>query len=116
VAEVTVLYDEGCAFCTRLTARLAPLEGVSVTPIGSPEGARLLRDLSPADRYAALHVVDRDGRRRSGADALPILLRRFRGGSLPARLIERFPGVSARLYGLVARNRKYLSRLLRTPQ
>ena len=68
MAEATVLYDEGCAFCARLTARLARLDGVEVA-IGSAAGVRAaLRDLSPAQRYAALHIVDAEGRRRSGVN------------------------------------------------
>jgi predicted DCC family thiol-disulfide oxidoreductase YuxK len=114
--DVTVLFDERCALCTQLTARLGRLDGVSLAPIGSERGARLLRDLTLAERYSALHVVDADGGRRSGADALPPLLRRLRGGRLPAWLVERFPAAAARLYGLVARNRMRLSRILRVSQ
>lgn len=114
--DVTVLYDERCPLCARLTGPLGAVEGVSVAPIGSERGAQLLGDLTPAERYAALHVVDADGRRRSGADGLPPLLRRLRGGRFPAWLVERFPAAAALLYGLVARNRMRLSRALRVPQ
>jgi predicted DCC family thiol-disulfide oxidoreductase YuxK len=114
--DVTVLYDERCALCVRLTARLGSLDGVSLTPIGSERGARLLRDLTPADRYAALHVVDADGRRRSGVEALPPLLGRLPGGRPAARLVQRFPRASAYVYDLVARNRMRLSRPLRARQ
>lgn len=112
MAELTVLYDEGCALCTRLAARIAQLDSISVTPIGGSRGATLLRDLTPSERYASLHVVEAGRRRRSGAEALPLLLRPIRGGGLPARLVERFPGIAATAYDFVARNRMRLSRLL----
>lgn len=113
MGELTVLYDERCALCARLTTRVRSVEGVSVVAIGSERGARLLGDLTPAERYASLHVVDAEGRRRSGAAALPPLLRRLRRGRLTARLVERFPRAAACAYGLVARNRARLSRLPR---
>jgi predicted DCC family thiol-disulfide oxidoreductase YuxK len=112
VGDLTVLFDEGCALCVRLTGPLEAARGVSVVAIGSEAGARLLRELPPAERYASLHVVDAAGRRRSGADALPPLLRRVRGGRSAAWLVERFPGFAAVVYRLVARNRARLSRLL----
>jgi predicted DCC family thiol-disulfide oxidoreductase YuxK len=112
MGELTVLYDESCALCARLTTRLRTLDGVSVVPIGSDVGRGLLGDLTPDERYASLHLVGADGRRRSGVDALPPLLRRLRGGTSAAWLIGRFPHAAARVYGLVARNRTRLSSLL----
>ncbi len=112
VGELTVLYDEGCALCERLTGPFEAAQGVSVAAIGSETGARLLHQLPPEERYASLHVVDADGRRRSGADALPPLLRRVRGGRPAAWLVERLPRLAAVVYRLVARNRAGLSLLL----
>ena len=112
--DVTVLYDADCALCTALTRPLASRAGVTLMPIRSARGAALLADLPPAERNAALHVVDADGMRRSGADALPALARRVRGGRPAAWLIERFPRVAARGYDLVARNRMRLRPVRRT--
>ncbi len=109
--ELTVLYDEGCALCAGLSARLAGADTVSVAPIGSELGKRLLRDLTLGERYASMHVVDAEGTRRSGAEALPPVLRALRGGRLPARVVEVFPRTAALAYRLVARNRSRLSRV-----
>jgi predicted DCC family thiol-disulfide oxidoreductase YuxK len=110
VRDVTVLYDDRCALCASLTRPLGSLEGVSLAPIRSGRAAELLRDLAPDDRQATLHVVDADGTRRSGAEALPHLARRLRGGAAAAWVLERFPGTTARAYDLVAHNRMLLSR------
>ena len=110
--DVTVLYDADCAFCTSVARRLGSREGVSLAPIRSARGDELLGDLPAPGRDASLHVVDADGERRSGADALPDLVQRFPGGRPAAWLLERFPGVAARGYALVARNRMRLSRAL----
>jgi predicted DCC family thiol-disulfide oxidoreductase YuxK len=110
VPAVTVLYDDRCALCTTLVRRLGSREGVSLAPIRSARGAELLRDLPPAVRDTSLHVLEADGTRRSGAEALPGLARRLRGGRAAAWLLERFPGTAARAYDLVARNRMRLSR------
>jgi predicted DCC family thiol-disulfide oxidoreductase YuxK len=110
--EVTVLYDADCVLCTTLTRPLASRPGITLAPIRSERGATVLADLPPLERDGALHVVDADGTRHSGADALPDLARRLRGGRPAAWLVERFPGTAARSYDLVARNRMRLSRPL----
>jgi predicted DCC family thiol-disulfide oxidoreductase YuxK len=110
--EVTVLYDADCVLCTTLTRPLASRPGVTLAPIRSERGATVLADLPPLERDGALHVVDAAGTRHSGADALPDLARRLRGGRPAAWLVERFPGTAARSYDLVARNRMRLSRPL----
>ena len=110
--EVTVLYDADCAFCTSVARRLGSREGVSLAPIRSARGDQLLAALPATERDASLHVVDAAGARRSGAEALPELLRRFRGGRPAAWLVTRFPGAAVRAYALVARNRVRLSRPL----
>jgi predicted DCC family thiol-disulfide oxidoreductase YuxK len=113
MAELTVLYDEGCGFCTRLAARLARRPHITAAPIGSATGSHLLRDLSPAERYATVHVVDATGRRWSGGGALPPLLRKLRGGSLVAAVCEVFPRPTHLAYRVVARHRGLVSSLTR---
>jgi predicted DCC family thiol-disulfide oxidoreductase YuxK len=110
VAELTVLYDEGCGFCTLLARRLARSPRLAVAPIGSPLGSVLLRDLTPAERYAAVHVVDALGRRFTGGGALAPLARTFRGGTALAVAFDAFPAVTEHAYGVVARNRGLASR------
>ena len=114
--ELTLLYDEGCAFCTWVAGPFRSLDGVRVEPIGSERGDELLAGLTREERYASVHVVDAAGRRRSGAEALPPLLRRARGGRPAAWLVERFPRTAAWGYGLVSRHRSLLARVLRLDQ
>ena len=110
----TVLYDEGCGFCTVLAKRLERLgRDLEWAPIGSPTGERLLADLAPPARYAAVPVVDESGRRRSGGAAVPLVLARLPGGRIPSRVAAAFPRATDLGYELVARNRGSLSRLLR---
>jgi len=113
MAELTVLYDEGCGFCTRTALRVARPPRVVVAPIGSELGSVLLRDLTTEERYAAAHVVDAMGRRSSGGAVLGPLARTFPAGEPLAAVFEAFPGVTERLYGLVARNRGLISRMTR---
>jgi predicted DCC family thiol-disulfide oxidoreductase YuxK len=113
MAELTVLYDEGCGFCTRVALRLARSPRLAIAPIGSPLGSVLLRDLTSEERYAAVHVVDEVGRRSSGGAALALLARAFRGGAPLAAALDALPGATERAYGLVARNRGLVSRLTR---
>ena len=111
MADFTVLYDEGCGFCTRVAQRLARSRRVDIAPIGSPVGSVLLRDLTWAERYAVAHVVDALGRRSSGGAILAPLARTLRGGAPLAAALDAVPGATERLYGLVARNRRLVSRL-----
>lgn len=110
---MTVLYDEGCGFCTDLAAWLARRPGLRVASIGSAEGVVLLRDLTPAQRYDAVHVVDADGRRRTGGAALPPVLRLLPYGGVPSGILAALPGATERAYRLVARQRGLVSRTAR---
>ena len=113
MAELTVLYDEGCGFCTRVALWVARPPRIEIAPIGSPAGALLLRDLSDPERYATMHVVDAAGRRLSGGAALAPLARAIRGGAHLATALDAFPAVTDAAYELVARNRGLGSKLLR---
>jgi predicted DCC family thiol-disulfide oxidoreductase YuxK len=109
---ITVLYDESCSVCTRLAAWLARRDGVVAVGIGSPRGARELRDLPAAERTAAFHAIDAQGRRRSGGAALPLVLGALPGGTVPAALAASFPRLAELGYATIARHRRLLSRLL----
>jgi len=111
---LTVLYDEGCGFCTAVAGWLARFgRGLDVAPIGSATGERLLADLAAEERYATVHVVDASGRRRSGGAAVPPILALLPGGRIPSSVAAAFPHVTDRGYELVARNRRALSRVVR---
>ena len=111
----TVLYDEACGMCTALAQWLAErTEGdLAVAAIGSPTGDSLLRDLTPGERYARVHVVDGTGRRFSGGAAVPLVVAALPHGRPVAWLARRLPSATALGYGLVARHRGTISRLLR---
>jgi predicted DCC family thiol-disulfide oxidoreductase YuxK len=113
MAALTVLYDEGCGFCTRVAHRLARAGRIEIAPIGSQLGSVLLRDLASAERYAEAHLVDALGRRSSGGAVLAPIARTLKGGSALAAVFDAFPGATERLYGFVARNRGLVSRLTR---
>jgi predicted DCC family thiol-disulfide oxidoreductase YuxK len=107
------LYDEDCGFCTWLAVQLARRGGLAVAGIGSATGTRLLRDLPRERRYESVHVVDARGRRRSGAAALPVLLRALPRLAWAAAIVDAIPWPFARGYELVSRHRRVLSRVLR---
>src|SRR4051794_3425291 len=113
MAELTVLYDEGCGFCTRVALCVARPSRVEIAGIGSPVGSLLLRDLTQPERYASMHVVDGAGRRRSGGAALAPIARTFPGGTAIATFLDAFPGLTSAAYDLLARNRGLASRLVR---
>jgi predicted DCC family thiol-disulfide oxidoreductase YuxK len=112
---VTVLYDLDCGFCRwsigRLLAwdrarRLRPLA------IQSPEGQRLLADLTPEQRLASAHAVDAAGRRTSGGDALGPVAAVLPGGAPLVALARRAPGLARAGYRAVAGRRSLFGRLL----
>jgi predicted DCC family thiol-disulfide oxidoreductase YuxK len=109
-AAALVLYDEDCRLC-RATAGMLERRGVTVAGIGSDSGARWLRDLDPRARYAEFHAVDRVGRRRSGGDAVPLVLEALPYGRLPASMARRLPRLTALGYELISRNRSVLARV-----
>jgi predicted DCC family thiol-disulfide oxidoreductase YuxK len=112
---VTVLYDHDCGFCRwsvgRLLAwdrpgRLRPLA------IQSPEGQRLLADLTPEQRLTSAHAVDAAGRRTSGGDALAPVAAVLPAGAPLAALARRAPGLARAGYRAVADRRTLLGSLV----
>ena len=59
---------------------------------------------------AAWHLVGEDEGRVSGGMACPSVLRLLPGGSAPAAVLARFPGVLERGYGWVAEHRGALGK------
>jgi predicted DCC family thiol-disulfide oxidoreductase YuxK len=110
---LTVLYDEGCAFCTAVAEWVERRSAiVAIAPIGSSLGDRALRDLPSVRRYESVHVVDRKGRRRSGADALPTLFAAVPGLGRVGVLAAWFPGLARVGYAFVANHRRLVSRVV----
>ena len=82
-ARATVLYDRDCGFCRWTLARLLALDRAHrLRPVAlqSPEGRRLLPDMSEEQRLASAHVVTPDGHVYSGGDAVTPLLRHLPAG------------------------------------
>jgi predicted DCC family thiol-disulfide oxidoreductase YuxK len=60
----------------------------------------------------AVGLISPDGERFSGGAALAPLLRLLPGGSLPARLLARFPALTGRAYAWVTAHRSQLAKLV----
>jgi predicted DCC family thiol-disulfide oxidoreductase YuxK len=111
---VPVLYDPDCGFCRVTLAlflgwdRRGRLHPVA---LGSEEARALLRGMPDEQQMASWHVVEPDGVHSAGAAFGPVFAR-LPGGRPLARLSERFPGASERLYRWVADHRTVVGRAL----
>jgi len=112
---VIVLYDLDCGFCRWTAAwivRLDPGERLVAAPIQSPLGSELLADLPPADRLAAAHMIDDEGRRHSAGAAAAEVISALDRTHVLARVARISPRTTDRLYGAVARRRMYFGRFV----
>ena len=112
---VTVLYNSDCGFCRWSVGRLLAWDrGRRLRPLSiqSPEGQRLLADLTPEQRLATAHAVDAAGRRTSGGDALAPVAAVLPGGAPLAMLGRRAPALARAGYRAVAGRRSLLGRLV----
>jgi predicted DCC family thiol-disulfide oxidoreductase YuxK len=112
---VTVLYDHDCGFCRWSVARLLAWDRAGrlrALTIQSPEGQRLLADLTPEQRLASAHAIDAAGRRTSGGDALAPVAALLPGGAPLAALARRAPGLARAGYRAVAGRRTLFGRLV----
>jgi predicted DCC family thiol-disulfide oxidoreductase YuxK len=111
--RMIVLWDRDCGFCAFMLSLVLQADRrrhLKPVPIQSPEGEQLLADMPLEKRLASWHLIDDDGRRTSGGEALTELLRRLPGGRLPAALSGAVPGVTEGAYRWVATHRRMLSR------
>ena len=112
---VTVLYDYDCGFCRWTVGRLLAWDRAGrLRPltIQSPEGQRLLADLTAEQRLASAHAVDAAGRRTSGGDALAPVAALLPGGAPLAALARRAPGLARAGYRAVAGRRTLFGRFV----
>ena len=106
-----VIYDGNCRFCTAQVQRLAHWDGQGVLAylsLHDPVVAERFPDLTHEMMMEQMYVVDRQGRRYGGSDALRYLSRRLRGLWWLAPLLH-VPGTGRLwhwLYRQVA-NRRY---------
>ena len=105
-----VLYDADCGICVALAGALSRRD-VAVASLGSAVADACLRDLTPLDRSRTFHAVDAEGRRRSGGEAVPLVLRAL-GRDGTARVAAALPGVTELGYRALARSRRVVSLLL----
>ena len=111
-----VLYDDECPLCTfqmRVLGWLDWFNATRLVPLSDPLAARIAPQLTRGDLIEAIHCVARDGRIYRGARCI-----RFVGMRLPLlvplALVLWVPGViwiAEKIYNLIARNRKVLSRI-----
>jgi predicted DCC family thiol-disulfide oxidoreductase YuxK len=106
-AAALVLYDEDCGICVAFAVALAK-RGIDVAALDSPGAAIWLRDLPSRARASTFHAVDEQGRRRSGGDAVPLVLRAL-GHDAAASVAARVPRVTDASYRALARSRRALS-------
>ena len=112
MTPVPVLYDPACGFCRVTLALLLRWDTrgeLRPVALGSEEADALLLDMPEQERMASWHLVE-SGRIHSGGAAFPPVFTRLPGGGPLARLTERFPAASDRVYRWVADHRSVLGR------
>jgi predicted DCC family thiol-disulfide oxidoreductase YuxK len=115
VAPAHLIYDDDCGFCRWSAERIRAWDRagrVRFEPLGGRAARELLAPVPPEDRPRSWHLVERDGRVWSGGTAVAPLLRMLPGGAPLAAVAAACPSTTARLYGVVARHRGSLGRLL----
>jgi predicted DCC family thiol-disulfide oxidoreductase YuxK len=112
-ATLTILYDEGCGFCTAIADRLARREGIGAAAIGSATGDAALGGMSRDERYDSFHVVDGAGNLTSAGEALTVLLAALPAGRVTSALARKFPRGTETVYRQAAKRRSLLGRLFR---
>ena len=113
--RATLLYDGDCGFCRWIAAKILRWDrrgSMRALPIQGSEAVALLAGMDPARRMASWHLATTDGAVRSGAAAVAPLARMLPGGRPVAYVAELFPGLTRHAYGLVARHRGTLGRLI----
>lgn len=110
-----ILYDRDCGFCRRSLARILDRDRhgrLRPVALQDPEAEVLLPRMEEERRLASWHLVTDDGVVHSGGAAAGPLLRLLPHGRPAARVLERFPRATDRVYRWVARNRGPLGRVL----
>ena len=114
MTRAPVLYDSDCGFCRVTLALLLRWDtGATLRPValGSEEADALLHGMPEHERMASWHLVEA-GRVHSAGAGFPPVFARLPGGRPLARVSERFPHASDRLYRWVADHRSLFGRPL----
>jgi predicted DCC family thiol-disulfide oxidoreductase YuxK len=116
-AVPVVLYDADCGFCTWVVDRIAArvdARAIEIVPLQSERADDLLAGrVDDVAKWESWHFVEPGGGLYSGGAAVPRVLRYVRGGRAAGRIAARFPRATTAAYGLVARNRDRLGRIVR---
>jgi len=111
----TLIYDADCAMCRKsalwLMRRAHAGGELEILPCRSPIRHERFPQVSEDACLSAMQLVLPDGRRLSGADAVPELFRRIHGWGWLAGFFALPPvrPVARGVYGWVARNRMRIS-------
>ncbi len=104
-----VIFDGVCNLCARSVRFILDHEAdqtLRFTPLQSPAGSRLMRELGLDPEDARTFVLIADGKAYVKSDAAIRLSRYFRRGWKPLALIKFIPRrIRDRVYDVVARNR-----------
>lgn len=111
--KLTLYYDDGCGFCTRIVERLCAADrGRLITAVGLSDRAAFRHDLSRFDLDSSVVVIDDEtGTAFTRARAFAAVARTLPGAYQPLRLaaLPGFVRVSDALYDAVARRRHRIS-------
>jgi predicted DCC family thiol-disulfide oxidoreductase YuxK len=112
---VVLLYDSDCGFCRWSVDKVLSWDRrqrLRPVALQDPEADGLLGGMDEDVKMSSWHLVTAEGRVYSAGAAVPRLLRLLPGGRPFAAVFSAFPGVTERLYRLVARNRDRFGRLV----
>ena len=113
-----LLYDDGCRFCSASAEAVLCWDRagrLALLPWSDPQALLWMADLTPTVRDASMHVRLPDGVLLHSGDAMVVLLDALPGVRWLGALARRSNTVRALVgwqYGLAARNRALLSRLV----
>lgn len=110
MADLTVLYDGSCGFCSASAARVRRFDTRQHVELLDLHDASVRRRFPQVDAEVAMRwmqAVDRHGRVYSGVDAWAHIGRLLPGWNLVAwmLLVPGIHGIAARVYDWIARNR-----------
>jgi predicted DCC family thiol-disulfide oxidoreductase YuxK len=114
--QPTLLYDarcRGCRFAARVVARIDRERALAIAPLQDQGAEAHLAALPDEERLASWRLVAPDGTLAGYGAGLPALLRALRPTRPLGRLLGLVPaGVLDAAYGLLARNRGRLGKLV----
>jgi predicted DCC family thiol-disulfide oxidoreductase YuxK len=114
MTRLPILYDPDCGFCRVSLAAILRWDTrgrLRPVALGSEEADALLSGMAEEQRMASWHLVEPGAVHSAGA-AFPPVFAALPAGRPLARLTERFPSATERVYRWVADHRSLLGRAL----